>query len=45
MSLPYKKVYVVINPASGQDEPILNVLDHVFHPVGVELIRPYPLRI
>ena len=34
-TLPYPKVHVVINPASGQDEPILNVLNHVFHPAGI----------
>jgi YegS/Rv2252/BmrU family lipid kinase len=36
MSLPYPKVHVVINPAAGHDEPILNVLNHVFHPAGVD---------
>jgi diacylglycerol kinase family enzyme len=36
MTLPYEKVHVVINPAAGQDEPILNVLNHVFHPAGVD---------
>ena len=36
MTLPYKKVHVVINPAAGHDEPILNVLNHVFHPAGVD---------
>ncbi len=35
-ALPYPKVHVVINPAAGQDEPILNVLNHVFHPAGVD---------
>ena len=35
-TLPYPKVHVVINPASGQDEPILNVLNRVFHPAGVD---------
>ena len=35
MTLPYPKVHVVINPAAGQDEPILNVLNHVFHSAGV----------
>ena len=35
MSLPYKKVHIVINPAAGHDEPILNVLNDVFHPAGV----------
>jgi YegS/Rv2252/BmrU family lipid kinase len=31
-----KKVHVVINPASGQPQPILNQLNHVFHPAGVQ---------
>ncbi len=35
-TLPYPKVHVVINPAAGQDEPILNVLNDVFHPAGVD---------
>ena len=29
-SSPYKKIHIVINPASGKDEPILNVLNDVF---------------
>lgn len=36
MSLPYKRIHVVINPASGQNQPILNVLNDVFHPAGVD---------
>jgi diacylglycerol kinase (ATP) len=36
MSQPYKKIHVVINPASGQNQPILNVLNDVFHKAGVE---------
>jgi YegS/Rv2252/BmrU family lipid kinase len=36
MSLPYPKVHVVINPAAGQDDTILNTLNHVFHAAGVE---------
>ncbi len=36
MSLPYKNVHVVINPASGQNQPILNVLNDIFHKAGVE---------
>ncbi len=36
MSLPYQKIHVVINPASGQNQPILNVLNDVFHKAGVE---------
>ena len=27
---PYRRVHVIINPASGRDEPILNVLNDVF---------------
>jgi YegS/Rv2252/BmrU family lipid kinase len=33
---PYRRVHVVINPASGKDEPILNVLNDVFRQHGVE---------
>jgi YegS/Rv2252/BmrU family lipid kinase len=36
MSLPYPKLHVVINPAAGQNEPILNILNDVFHPAGVD---------
>jgi diacylglycerol kinase (ATP) len=36
MSLPYQRVHVIINPAAGHDEPILNVLNDIFHPAGVE---------
>jgi diacylglycerol kinase (ATP) len=36
MTLPYPRVQVIINPASGHDEPILNVLNDVFHPAGVD---------
>ena len=36
MNLPYKKVHTVINPAAGHDEPILNVLNDVFHEAGVD---------
>ena len=32
---PYPRVHVVINPASGKDEPILNVLNDVFGQHGV----------
>ena len=27
---PYKNIHVIINPASGQDQPILNILNRVF---------------
>jgi diacylglycerol kinase family enzyme len=33
---PYKKIHVVINPASGKDEPILNVINDVFHQYEVD---------
>ena len=33
---PYRRVHVVINPASGKDEPILNVLNDVFRRYEVE---------
>lgn len=36
MNPPYKKIHIVINPAAGHDEPILNVLNDVFHPSGVD---------
>ena len=29
--IPYQKIHIVINPAAGKDEPILNVLNDVFH--------------
>ena len=36
MDLPYKKVHVIINPAAGKDEPILNTINKVFHQYGVD---------
>ena len=35
MTVPYPKIHVVINPASGKDEPILNTINDVFHQHGV----------
>ena len=35
MTIPYQRIHVVINPASGQNQPILNVLNDVFHSAGV----------
>ncbi len=32
----FRRVHVVINPASGKDQPILNTLNDVFHHHGVE---------
>jgi YegS/Rv2252/BmrU family lipid kinase len=31
-----RRIHVVINPASGQPQPILNTLNSVFHPLGVD---------
>ena len=36
MTVPYERIHIVINPASGKDEPILNVLNDVFHQYGVD---------
>ena len=33
---PYNNIHVVINPASGKDEPILNTVNDVFYKAGVE---------
>lgn len=30
-NLPYQDIHIVINPASGKDEPVLNVINDVFH--------------
>ena len=30
-----KHIHVVINPASGKNEPILNTINDIFHPAGV----------
>jgi len=32
----YKKIKVIINPAAGKDEPILNILNDVFHRQGID---------
>ena len=34
--VPYKKIHIVINPAAGKDEPILNILNRAFRPYNVE---------
>ena len=31
-----RKIFVVVNPASGQPQPILNTLNSVFHPLGID---------
>ncbi len=34
--MPFERVHVVINPAAGQDEPVLSVLNSVFRAAGVD---------
>jgi diacylglycerol kinase (ATP) len=36
MTLPFKRIMVIVNPAAGHDEPILNVLNDVFYPANVD---------
>ncbi len=36
MDVPYKKVHVVINPAAGKNEPILNSINKVFHEYEID---------
>jgi YegS/Rv2252/BmrU family lipid kinase len=31
-----RKIHIIINPASGQPQPILNTLNSVFHPLGID---------
>jgi YegS/Rv2252/BmrU family lipid kinase len=31
-----KRIHVIINPAAGQDYPVLSVLNRAFHPAGVD---------
>jgi YegS/Rv2252/BmrU family lipid kinase len=33
---PYKKIHIVINPAAGKDEPMVNILNRAFRPYNVE---------
>ena len=33
---PYRRVHVIVNPASGRDEPVLNVLNDVFRTFDVD---------
>ncbi len=35
-TLPFKHIHIIINPASGQDEPILNVLNSVLRPAEIK---------
>jgi YegS/Rv2252/BmrU family lipid kinase len=36
MEVPYQKIHVIINPVSGKDQPIINVLNDLFYQYGVE---------
>ncbi len=36
MSVPYARIHVVVNPASGKNQPILNTLNDVFARYGVD---------
>jgi YegS/Rv2252/BmrU family lipid kinase len=31
-----KRVHVIVNPAAGQDRPILGILNRAFHPAGID---------
>ena len=33
---PYPRIYLVLNPAAGGDEPIINRINDVFRPVGIQ---------
>ena len=35
MSVSYSRIHIVINPASGHDEPVINVPNRVFEKHGV----------
>ncbi len=36
LGLPYPRIHVVINPVSGKDQPIINILNDIFYKYGVE---------
>jgi hypothetical protein len=33
---PYQRIYLVLNPAAGGDEPVINTINDVFHPIGIQ---------
>jgi diacylglycerol kinase (ATP) len=33
---PYPRIYLVLNPAAGGDEPVINTINDVFHPAGIQ---------
>jgi diacylglycerol kinase (ATP) len=32
----FKRIHIIVNPASGQDRPVLTILNDVFHPSGID---------
>jgi diacylglycerol kinase (ATP) len=32
----FRRVHIIVNPASGQDRPVLSILNDVFHPSGID---------
>ena len=32
----YKRIHVIINPAAGQEKPVLSIVNSVFHPANVD---------
>src|SRR5438128_2386565 len=32
----FRRVHIIINPASGQDRPVLSILNDVFQPSGID---------
>ncbi len=32
----YKHIHVIINPAAGQEKPVLSILNSAFHPAGID---------
>lgn len=35
-SVPYPRIHVIVNPVSGKDEPIVNVLNRTFYEYGID---------
>ena len=33
---PYQRIYLVLNPAAGRDEPVINTINDVFHHAGIQ---------
>jgi diacylglycerol kinase (ATP) len=32
----FRKVHIIVNPASGQDRPVLSILNDIFQPTGID---------